>query len=92
MVDRVLKWQIKAAVDRKYLEALSEPLVGYMDISAMDMIDHLENNVKMNEPMDIDEPISTYFHCIEKFIQFAEDTKLPTLMNKCCNVWSMQQP
>eukprot|EP00957_Ditylum_brightwellii_P025845 1955126-Ditylum_brightwellii.AAC.1 len=40
-VDRVLKQQIKAAVDKKYLEELSEPLVGYMNISAMDMINHL---------------------------------------------------
>eukprot|EP00957_Ditylum_brightwellii_P083669 6360012-Ditylum_brightwellii.AAC.1 len=40
-VDRVLKQQIKAAVDKKYLEELSEPLAGYMKISAMDMIDHM---------------------------------------------------
>eukprot|EP00957_Ditylum_brightwellii_P148822 11330386-Ditylum_brightwellii.AAC.1 len=54
------------------------------------MIDHLldqyeditssnvkENNERMNEPMDIDEPISTYFHCIVKCLQFAEDAKTP---------------
>eukprot|EP00957_Ditylum_brightwellii_P025046 1895001-Ditylum_brightwellii.AAC.1 len=67
MVDRVLKQQIKAAVDKKYLGELSEQLVGYVK----------ENNKKMNEPMDIDEPISTYFHCIEKCVHFAEDAKTP---------------
>eukprot|EP00957_Ditylum_brightwellii_P068374 5190855-Ditylum_brightwellii.AAC.1 len=73
-VDRALKQQIKAAVEKKYLEELSEPLVWYMNISGVDMIDHQldqygditlsdvrENNERMNEPMDIDEPISTYF-------------------------------
>eukprot|EP00957_Ditylum_brightwellii_P128793 9824401-Ditylum_brightwellii.AAC.1 len=87
-VNRVLKQQIKATVDKKYLEELSEPLVRYMNISAMDMINHLvdrygnitlsdvkENNKKVNKPMDTDEPISTYFHCIEKCVQFAEDAK-----------------
>eukprot|EP00957_Ditylum_brightwellii_P064068 4860156-Ditylum_brightwellii.AAC.1 len=79
-----------AAVDQKYQEELSKPLVVYMNISAMDMINHLvdqygnialsdvkENNEKMNEPMDIDEPISTYFHRIDKCMQFAEDAKTP---------------
>eukprot|EP00957_Ditylum_brightwellii_P027887 2107239-Ditylum_brightwellii.AAC.1 len=90
IVDRVLKQQIEAAVDKKYLEELSEPLVGYMNISAMDMINHLvdqygnitssgvkENKEKMNKPMDIDEPINIYFYCIEKYVQFAEDAKTP---------------
>eukprot|EP00957_Ditylum_brightwellii_P096064 7319055-Ditylum_brightwellii.AAC.1 len=56
----------------------------------MDMIDHLvdrygnitssdvkENNKRMKELMDIDEPISRYFYCIEECVQFAEDAKTP---------------
>eukprot|EP00957_Ditylum_brightwellii_P144056 10976604-Ditylum_brightwellii.AAC.1 len=31
----------------------------------------------MNEPMGIDEHISTCFHHIEKCVQFAEDSKTP---------------
>eukprot|EP00957_Ditylum_brightwellii_P044325 3362913-Ditylum_brightwellii.AAC.1 len=41
IVNRVLKQQMKAAVDKKYLEELNEPLVGYMNITVQDMIDHL---------------------------------------------------
>eukprot|EP00957_Ditylum_brightwellii_P087393 6652145-Ditylum_brightwellii.AAC.1 len=89
-VNRALKQQIKAAVDKKYLEELSEPLVGYMNITAQNMINHLINqyghitssdvkeiNKCMNEPMDIDELISTYFHQVEKYVQLAENAKTP---------------
>eukprot|EP00957_Ditylum_brightwellii_P150641 11469587-Ditylum_brightwellii.AAC.1 len=102
MQQKVSKQQIKTAVDKKYLEGLIKPLVGYMNITAQDMINHLmdwyghitssdvkENNKCINELINIDEPISTYFHRVENASILQKMQRLPPQMNKFYSVWNM---
>ena len=82
--DRALKQQLLGAVDDMFVSALSDPHVGYANITTLQLLTHLyatyalitdgdleENKENMGAAYDVNLPIETLFKRIEECVQFA---------------------
>eukprot|EP00957_Ditylum_brightwellii_P100456 7657688-Ditylum_brightwellii.AAC.1 len=85
-VEETIKNIIVAAVYEAYLGELQDEYTEYLGVSARDMLDHLldrygkitpsdiiNNDENMKQPMNISQPISMYFNCINDCITYATD-------------------
>ena len=73
-----------------YLGELQDKYTEYLGVSTRDMLDHLldcygkitpsnviNNDKKMKQLMDVSQPISMYFKCINDCITYATDANTP---------------
>jgi hypothetical protein len=85
-----LKTQIIDAVTDTYLGALRNRYTRYMGVTPSDLLDHLLERygritasdiancrTKMEEPMDVIQPIDIYFQTINDCVQFVTDGQVP---------------
>ncbi len=87
-VSDAIKQQIVDCVEETYLHAIEDNITGLMGISPRKIIQHLlkrygritpaemkKNYMKMNEPMDPNDPIDIYFKRVEDCVQYADAGK-----------------
>ena len=88
--DLALKNQILSTFDEVYLKGLRNRHVGYQNVSARDMIQHLylnygvitpaeldDNDARMREPFDASKPIEELFEQIEDATDYADAAGAP---------------
>ena len=89
-MDAALQQQLTEAVEYVYLAEKCNRFTGYLGVSTRDLLDHLlerygnitaadlhRNKEQMNEPVDVNMPIDTYFKRIEDCLQYASDANNP---------------
>jgi hypothetical protein len=85
-IDSALKTQIIDAIEDTYLCELRNKYTGYLGVTAQDLTDHLLDQYgkitpadiaackqKINEPIDVSQPIDVYFQKIDDCIQYVDD-------------------
>ena len=88
--DKALKQLLLGAVDDMFVNALSDPHVGYANVTTLQLLTHLYNtygkvtdadlhrNLQvMMEPIDIELPIETFYRKIEECVDFAASGGTP---------------
>ena len=88
--DRALKQQLLGAVDDMFVSALSDPHVGYANVTTLQLLTHLyatyalitdgdleSNKEAMAATYDVNLPIETLFKRIEECVQFAAAGNTP---------------
>ena len=88
--DRALKQQLLGAVDDMFVSALSDPHVGYANVTTLQLLAHLyatyakitdcdleENKETMTATYDVNLPIETLYKRIEECVQYAAAGNTP---------------
>ena len=88
--DRALKQQLLGCVDDMFVNALSDPHVGYANVSTLDLLTHLytsyaritdgdleDNKEIMGAAYDVNLPVETLYKRIEEGVQFAAAGNTP---------------
>lgn len=88
-MDDALKGLIIDAINDPYICELRNKYTGYLGVTTRDLLDHLLDRYgkitpadietckkRMNEPIDISQPIDVYFHKVDDCIQYAADGKV----------------
>ena len=90
ITDQALKNQLLSTFDEVYLKGLRNRHVGYQNVTARDMIQHLytnygvitpadldDNDARMREPFDASKPIEELFEQIEDATDYADAAGAP---------------
>jgi len=88
--DKALKSLLIAAVDETYIRAKRHKFVGYANITTKELLEHLytsyaqitsndlrENEARMNQPYDPNQPIEILFDQIDDAVDFAAAGNVP---------------
>ena len=90
ITDAAIKQQLIGAIEETYLRPLRDSTTGFATITSWDIIHHLftffgkitpqalaDNDITIRTPIDLTQPISTYFSTMEDARDFAEAGKVP---------------